>query len=132
MDILLTDNGDGGEFVLSGGDIESDSTFFTAVYISLFGGDCFYNVFENYKSDGEFEESLNQPITAANLKNVQAAAHRALKWMEEEGLVNSIEIYAYGDSSEKINVDITMSEPLGTDYLYSVIWDNERAVLKAR
>lgn len=130
MDILLYDNGDGAEFCLLNGDLQSDETFFTALYLSLFGGDCFSNVYEKYKADGSFEESLNLPITVSNLKIVQAEAKKALKWLIEENLAESIEVFAHGDMSEKINVDITITELTGLSYRYSVYWNEGRPLLK--
>ena len=76
MDILLMDNGDGAEVVLQAGDLKGDGTLYTSVYLSLFGGDNFSNVFEEYESDNEFEESLNLPITKQNLKTVENKANK--------------------------------------------------------
>lgn len=130
MEILLNDRGDGAEFNLLNGDLQSDDTFFTALYVSLFGGDCFSNVYEKYKQDGSFEESLNLTITSTNLKTVQAEAKKALKWLIEEDIAESVDVFAYGNISEKINVDITITEPSGESYQYSVYWDNGRPLLK--
>lgn len=132
MDLMLIDNGDGGELVLEGGDVKGDGTLLTAVYISLFGGDNFSNVFETYEQNGEFEESLNQPITAKNLKNVENKAKKSLDWLIQEGIANSVEVSAFGDIKEKINVNITIQEPSGEVYPFSIVWENEKAVLKAK
>lgn len=132
MDLMLIDNGDGGELVLEGGDVKGDGTLLTAIYISLFGGDNFSNVFETYEQDGEFEESLNQPITAKNLKNVENKAKKSLDWLIQEGIADNIEVSAFGDIKEKINVDIAIQEPSGEVYPFSIIWENEKAILKAK
>lgn len=47
MDILLQDNGDGAEVVLTGGDLKGDGTLYNAVYLSLFGGDNFQTFMKN-------------------------------------------------------------------------------------
>lgn len=132
MDLMLIDNGDGGELVLEGGDVKGDGTLLTAVYISLFGGDNFSNVFETYEQNGEFEESLNQPITAKNLKNVENKAKKSLDWLIQEGIANSVEVSAFGDIKEKINVNIVIQEPSGEVYPFSIVWENEKAILKAK
>lgn len=132
MDLMLIDNGDGGELVLEGGDVKGDGTLLTAVYISLFGGDNFSNVFETYEQNGEFEESLNQPITAKNLKNVENKAKKSLDWLIQEGIADSVEVSAFGDIKEKINVNIAIKEPSGEIYPFSIVWENEKAVLKAK
>ena len=121
MDLLLTDNGDGGEFVLEGGDVKEDGTFSTALYVSLFGGDNYYNVFEEYQSDNSFEEALNQPITALNLQNVERTAKKLLDWFLQEGLASDITVKASGNINEKINVQITITEPDETSSSYAVI-----------
>lgn len=131
MDLYLQDNGDGGELILEGGDVKGDGTFFTPVYVSLFGGDSFSNVYEKYKTNGEFEEALNQPITNKNLKNVENKAKKALEWMIEEGVAEAVEVSAFGDIQEKINVKITIQEPSGNDFPFAVTWENEKAVLRA-
>lgn len=129
MEFLLQDKGDGGEFTLDGGDIKQDGTFYTAVYISLLGGDCFYNIYSEYKTDGKFEEALSLPLTVENLKNTETAAENLLSWMIKEQLASSIDVYAYGDKDEKINVEITITEPDGAPQKFSITWENEKIVL---
>lgn len=132
MNIFLEDKGDGGEFALVGGDLKQDETLLTALYISLFSGKTFYNVYEKYKTDGDFERALNQPITLGNLKKTEDAAKKATEWFIAEGIAESIEVRAFGDINEKQNVEITIKEPSGVNKTYGVIWDNEKAILKAR
>lgn len=131
MNLLLQDNGDGGELVLEAGDLKSDETLLTALYMSLFSGDCYYNIYENYESNGEFEEALSQTITANSLKITENKAINATKWMIDEGIADSIEVKATGDIVEKQNVSITITEPSGVSTAFGVIWQNERLVLKA-
>lgn len=132
MDVLLTDTGDGGEFTLSGGDLNMCGTFYNAVYLSLLGGDAFYNVYETYEQNGDFEKALNLPITKTNLRNVETAAKQCLKWLLDEGAADSIEVKAYGNDTQKINIDITISEPNNVSYSYGLIWEEQRAVLKVK
>ena len=131
MEILLQDKGDGGEFTLDGGgDLVQDGTFLTAVYLSLFNGDAFYNVYTDYKTDNEFEKMLSLPVTVANLKNVEKNGQNALKWLIDEGIAKETSVYAYGTIDEKINVEITVTEPDGSDCKFAIIWNNEKIVLK--
>ena len=132
MDVLFSDTGDGGEFVLEGGDLAGDKSYLNALYLSLFTGDCYSNIFEKYETNGDFQKSLSETITIKNLQNTERLGKKATKWMIEEGLAESIEFSAYGNAEEKINVNITISEPTGNDYPFAVIWENERAILKAR
>ena len=130
MDFLLRDKGDGGEFSLEGGDLKQDGTFFTAVYLSLFNGDAFYNVYSEYKTDKKFEELLSLPVTSKNLKDVEQAAKNALDWLIDEKIANEISVFASGDISEKINVEITITEPDGQTSKFSIVWQNEKHVLR--
>lgn len=129
MEILLIDKGDGGEFVLEGGDLKQDGTFLTALYLSLFTGDAFYNVFSDYPTNREFEDALSLPITIPNLKTVETLANNALKWMLDQGVAKSIDVYAFGDKDEKINVEITVTEPDGNTGQYYITWQNEKIAL---
>jgi len=132
MNILLQDNGDGGEIVLESGDIKADETLLTALYLSLFTGKTFYNVYEDYETDGDFEEALNQPITKENLQKTELAAKKATQWFVDEGVADSVEVVAYGDINEKQNVDITITEPTGESVLFGIIWQNEKRVLQRK
>ena len=130
MELLLQDKGDGGEFVLDGGDLKQDGTFYTAVYLSLFNGEAFYNVYSDYKTDLDFEKKLSLPVTNQNLKEIEKAGQNALKWLIDEGVAKETSVYAYGDIEERINVEITITEPDGNDCKFAIVWNNEKIVLK--
>lgn len=132
MDLLLTDSGNGGELSLNSGDLATDDTFFTAVYLSLFTGDTFSNVYEKYKTDRSFEEALLLPITKNNLLNVEKTCKNSLNWFILEGIAKSIDVFAYGNTTNKIGVDITITEPSDKNYFFSIIWENEKYKLKVR
>jgi len=126
----MIEQGDGGDFVFVGGDIASDDTFFTAVYISLFGGDAFYNALVKNPTNKEFEESLNCVITADNLKTIETKANAALAWMVSSGFASEILTSAYNSIGKIINIDITITEPDGVSRTFSLIWDNTNLSLK--
>ena len=130
MEFLLRDKGDGGEFSLEGGDIKKDGTFYTAVYLSLFNGDAFYNVYSQYKTDRKFEDLLSLPVTSKNLKDVEQAAKNALNWFIDEKIAKEITVFASGSITGKINVEITITEPDGNECKFSIIWQNEKFVLR--
>lgn len=132
MDVFLQDTGDGAEIVLSGGDIKGDGTLSNSVYLSLFAGDCFSNAFEEYESNNDFENALNAPITIKNLQEVEKTGKEALKWMLSEGVAESIDVYAYGGKSNKIEVEITITEPNKESCQFALIWENQKAILKAK
>jgi phage gp46-like protein len=132
MDVLIQDNGNGAEVVLEGGDLKGDGTLYNAVYLSLFNGDNFSNVFEDYESDNSFEEALNLPITASNLKTVENKAKTLLEWMLKEKVADSVDCFAYGNDDNKIEIEITITEPSGKTYSFAVVWKNQKKVLKAK
>lgn len=132
MEIKLSDFGDGGAITSSGGDVDQDGGFLTAIYISLFGGDNFYNIYSDYPQDKSFEDAIQAPITVPNLNAAEKAAKNLLKWMIDEGVVESIAVRAYGNNDNKMNVDITTTEPGGDSKLFGVVWQNEKAILKAK
>lgn len=131
MEILLTDIGDGGKISFNGSDIQTDGTFYTPIYSSLFLGDCFYNIYTENKTDDSFLQALIKPITSDNLRNCEIKAKNLLKWLIDIEAVEKIDVFAFGDKNEKINVDITITEP-GSDspQTYSIFWNNEKIVLK--
>lgn len=130
MNLLLTDLGDGGEFNFNGIDFKIDDTLYTPIYLSLFDGDSFSNIYKKYKSDESFEKALNKPVTLANLQNAQTKAYNLLQWLLDEGIATEIKVFAYGSKDSKINVDITIKEPDSIENKYSVFWENERFYLK--
>lgn len=129
MEILLIDKGDGGEFVLEGGDLKQDGTLLSALYLSLFTGDAYYNVFSEYPTTREFEDAISMPLTIPNLQACETAALNALKWMLDQGVAETIDVNAYGDRQEKINVEITITEPNGNTGQYYITWQNEKLAL---
>lgn len=129
MEILITDHGDGGEFTLDGGDLKQDGTFLSALYLSLFNGDAFYNIYSDYPTDRQFEDALSLPVTIQNLQTVETLANNALKWMLDQGVADNISVNAYGDRDERINVEITITEPDGTTGQYDITWQNEKIYL---
>ena len=49
--------------------------------------------------------------------------------MLDQGVADNISVNAYGDRDERINVEITVTEPDGTTGQYDITWQNEKVVL---
>lgn len=133
MDFLMIENGDGGEIdISSNGDIVTDGTYYTAVYLSLFGGKSFYRQFDlESAEDGEsIEKELNKPIAPDNLKNLANIINFKLGWMVEQGLAESIDTEASGGKNSNIEVNIIIKQPDGSTQIYGIIWDKEKSELK--
>lgn len=133
MDFKIYEQGDGGELNIIGGDIEPENTLSNSIYLSLFSGDVWYNVFEesdSLKTNDAVEQFLNEfIISTKNLRKLEALINESLNWLIEEGIVESIETSAM-PSFESIKISITIKEPNNTDKKYIIIWNNQKAVLK--
>ena len=69
MDFKLYEQGDGGELNIIGGDIEPENTLSNSIYLSLFSGDVWYNVFEesdSLKTNDDIENLLKEFIVSTN------------------------------------------------------------------
>ncbi len=133
MDFKIYEQGDGGELNIIGGDIESENTLSNSIYLSLFSGDVWYNVFEesdSLKTNDAVEQLLNEfIISTKNLRKLEALINESLNWLIEEGIVESIETSAM-PSFESIKISITIKEPNNADKKYIIIWNNQKAILK--
>lgn len=133
MDFLMIENGDGGEVdVLSDGDIVIDRTYYTSIYLTLFGGKCFYKQFDmDFPDDNEsIEKELNKPTTQDNLKNLANMINFKLNWMVELGLAESIDTEALDGINSITKVNIAIVQPDGNTERYGIIWDREKSELK--
>jgi phage gp46-like protein len=107
-DLLLSDTGDGGDVVVSEGLFQSDRSFDTAVYLSLFGGNksdsgkvkngttwwgnTLRGTGENEKLVSRFQNIISSlPMTTKNILDAEDAARLDLKWMIDEGIADKIE-----------------------------------------
>lgn len=133
MDFKLYEQGDGGELNIIGGDIEPENTLSNSIYLSLFSGDVWYNIFEesdSLKTNDAVEQLLNEfVISTKNLRKLEALINESLNWLIEEGIIESIETSAM-PSFESIKISITIKEPNNTDKKYIIIWNNQKAILK--
>lgn len=133
MDFKIYEQGDGGELNIIGGDIEPENTLSNSIYLSLFSGDVWYNIFEesdSLKTNDTIEQLLNEfIISTKNLRKLEALINESLNWLMEKGIVESIETSAM-PSFESIKISITIKEPNNTDKKYIIIWNNQKAVLK--
>lgn len=133
MDFKLYEQGDGGELNIIGGDIDPENTLSNSIYLSLFSGDVWYNIFEesdSLKTNDTIEQLLNEfIISTKNLRKLETLINESLNWLIEEGIVESIETSAI-PSFESIKISITIKEPNNTDKKYIIIWDKQRTILK--
>lgn len=131
-DIFFNDKGDGGEFLTNGADLATDDTYYTALYLSLFQGRSLAEIFAEHKTDREFEKALSLPVTPTNINKLNALGEKATDWLLTEGIAESIEFSAFGDTNSKLGVNITVTEPSMVVRKYAVIWENEKIRLIGR
>ena len=133
MDFKIYEQGDSGELNIIGGDIEPENTLSNSIYLSLFSGDVWYNIFEEsdfLKTNDTIEQLLNEfIISTKNLRKLETLINESLNWLIEEGIIESIETSAM-PSFESIKISITIKEPNNTDKKYIIIWNNQKAILK--
>ena len=134
MDVLMIENGDGGELdVSSDGDLILNYTLYNAVYLSIFGGKAFYDVLDNETTDIEnddVEAEFNKPATPDNLKNLGAIIASKLDWMVTTELINSVDAVAVSGGNKTTEVVITITQPDSSVERYALVWDSEMSELK--
>lgn len=131
-DLLMYECGDGGELGISGGDLQLDNTFYSAMYLSLFEGRNFYNQLEDGFDESDtydFETLLNSVSTEKDLKQIESVANLKLGWMIRDGLVAGVDTKAVFTANQIVSIDITTSQPDGSSEKYSLIWDQEKKLL---
>lgn len=133
MDFKLYEQGDGGELKIIGGDIEAENTLSNSIYLSLFSGDVWYNVFEesdSLKTNDDIENLLKEfVVSTKNLRKLKSLINESLNWLINDGIVESIETSAV-PSFESMKISILIKEPNNTDKKYLIIWNNQKAILK--
>ena len=131
-DLLMYECGDGGELGISGGDLQLDNTFYSAMYLSLFEGRNFYNQLEDGFDESDtydFETLLNSVSTEKDLKQIESVANLKLGWMIRDGLVADVDTKAVFTANQIVSIDITTRQPDGSSKKYSLIWDQEKKLL---
>lgn len=123
----MVDTGDGGNFAFNNGDLATDSGFYTAIYLSLFGGDQPFEIFipEPDRGTLEFIESLNDVITLANLGIIESKANKALAWMITDSVIDSISVTASSPELNLIKLIVLLTQG-DVENRYTIYWDRER------
>jgi phage gp46-like protein len=125
LDVALRHTPDGGEIDFVNGVLAMDDGPWTAVYISLFGGNE-----DDSGSDGDkskqwwanFEEKLEErklrsetqyllntvPLTPGNRKRFEDSAIRDLEWMASAGLVTFVGVVARITAVNRLQIDVTV------------------------
>ncbi len=129
MDFKLYEQGDGGELNIVGGDIEPENALSNSIYLSLFSGDNWYNIFEesdSLKTNDNIENLLKEFIVSTkNLRKLESLINESLNWLINDGIVESIEVSAI-PFFESIKISIIIKEPNNINKKYLIIWNNQK------
>jgi len=147
MDIALKSTGNGGDFILSGNDIESTSSLYNQVYLALFGGNVEDSTKRNYAAGEErldyWANSLlyeNKPIeqfnssterelknvslTSAGIIRIEQAVKVDLSFISELG---NYEVEVSFLENNQLSIEVKLLEPSGEkSQALNFIWDASR------
>jgi phage gp46-like protein len=133
-DLLLTDTRDGGDVLIAEGLFQSDRSFDTAVYLSLFGGNksdsgkvknnktwwgnTLRGTSENEKLVSRFQNVIfGLPMTTKNILEAEDAAELDLKWIIDEGLADKIEAVGRAITHNRFTLRVNIEA--GGKYIYA-------------
>jgi len=146
IDLSIYESGDGGELILKRDDIELTAALYNQVYLALFGGnveqetkpgnvyleerfDWWGNVFFNTENqfNSQFERELRHTvITGAGLQSLEAIATNDLKFLRRYADIEvSVEMIDYN----KIEINITLSQPNKNEILIKYVWDIAKKIV---
>ena len=124
-DLLLFDTPDGGDFLLTEGLLESDRSYDTAVYLSLFGGNKKDNgrvgnrktwwgntlrgVSENQKISSRFQAVIfGMPMSSKTILEAEDAAKIDLSWFKKEKIVDEIIVDGRAVTRSRFSLKVSM------------------------
>ena len=140
-DVLLLDTNDGADLTIVNRLVQLDTGFYSAVYLSLFGGDKddtgevvnnntwwgnkLQNISENEKLVSRFQAFINSvPLISKNIRLAEEKALQDLQWMIDDGIADSIEAVITVINRKEINlkIDITKFGEVIEAGNYSLQW----------
>jgi phage gp46-like protein len=143
-DILLYETENGGEVKEENGLIMPDKNFFTAVYLSLFGGNKtdpgkvkndnewwgnrLSGISENEKLRSRFQFVIaGFPMTVKTIKEAETAAALDLDWFIQEKIADEITIYGQATGKNKFNLTVEIKKDIRTLFknTYFLLWGVE-------
>ena len=109
MDFKLYEQGDGGELNIIGGDIESEKTLLNAIYLSLFSGDNWYNIFENsdsLKTSNDIENLLQNFIISNKNVNLTQKIECMSKRTTKEKILTFLSLESIKTHSKEFTISL--------------------------
>jgi phage gp46-like protein len=114
-DPKLTLGVDGSNMIYRGGQTEMDQGLENDVMISLFTEEGWFCNFlftkPSQKIGSKFEKSNRQAITISSLNENRMAAEDALKWLQDTGIVDDIQVNVTNPTANSKKVTILLGPP---------------------
>ena len=136
-DILITEEGSGGEFSIVNSDLELTNSLRNQVYLAFFGGnikddvgeqnnDYWLNDFleEENRYISTFERTiLEVPLTSSGLQKIKSAADQDLKYLKQYA---EIKIDISIESKDLLYLYIEIKAPNNVSEKVRLIWNNTK------
>ena len=150
MDVVVYENGDGGDVYFSGGDLEVTNSLFNQIYLALFGGNVEQTTREAEPQDEEsvqrfdwwgnsvlfndnpeqqfnslFERALKEtPLNSNGRLILESTAKQDLEFMNKIAEID-VQIQLVDTSRARINITFNQPEGIG-ERLLVFLWDGTR------
>ena len=135
-DVFLFQTDNDGDIIVEGGVVQMTGSFETAAYVSIFGG----NEDDDGRDNNEFKwwgnlgvvdpveryvsetQNLLQALaaTSANLRRVEDAAKRDLKWFLDKSIASVVEVVATIPGLNRIQLTIRI-EAIGEEFQFEFV-----------
>ena len=143
IDILIYENGDGGELQLRNEDLQISQALTNQVYLALFGG----NIEENtsggmedreqredywgnelleaeHQFNSNFERELKkQPLTSGGISKLEDAAKRDLEFLQDYA---DIEVEGFAPKPYMLELYVTLIQPDVDSVKIKFVWDSQK------
>ncbi len=141
-DVLLFQTTNGGDIIAENGTVAMSGGLETAAYLSMFGGnedddglaDNSFNWWGNidqFDSARQYHSKTQNllqsiPATSGNLRRIEDAAKRDLRWFIESNVANKVEVTARITAPNEINLSVVI-EAQGEESMFEYV-ENWKAV----
>lgn len=142
--VLLSENNDGGELIITHKNLELSGGLLTAAYFSLFGGNdeddgrgnstktWWGNLVEENPSSRMLSRTQHLlkslPFTTSNLQRLKDAAQKDLEWMIKDKVASSVEVSISIPCVDHVHFNISIyAEGKVHNFTFSANWKAEAA-----
>ena len=125
-DVALNSTYDGGDILVTSGEVVIDNGLHTAIVISLLtdvnaDGNGFWGDVLNETGGSQIHTLRKNSVENRNL--LVRYVQNALQWLVTEDVASSVDVSVSSYTAQNVSILIHITEP-DIDFLYSVNWDN--------